>query len=66
MNHIFILFRAEKEYTLLSKQLKAELDEKKSIIRKLSTQLEEHTTNFNELKDELSKVNLYKYSQMPL
>lgn len=49
--------RAEKEYALLSKQLQTELDEKKSVIHKLSRQLELHQKNFDELKEELTKVS---------
>ena len=49
-------FRAEKEYAILSQKLSEELDEKKSIINKLSKQLGLHQDNFNDLKDELNKV----------
>ena len=47
---------AEKEYASLSKQLNRELDEKRSVIQSLSKQLEDHQREFNELKQELSKV----------
>lgn len=62
-NVVFLAFsdfvswnRAEKEYAILSKQLSTELEEKKSVIKKLSQQLEQHQINFEDLKDELNKV----------
>ena len=58
---ISIRFRAEKEYAILSQKLSEELDEKKSIINKLSKQLGLHQDNFNDLKDELNKVRNFMY-----
>lgn len=54
----YILYRAEKEYADLSKQLSQELDDKKLVIKNLSCQLEEHQKDFNELRNELTKVNI--------
>lgn len=51
--------RAEKEFAVMSHQLKSDLDEKSSLIKQLSSQLDTHQANFNELKQELNKVRLY-------
>lgn len=59
-----IFYRAEKEYAALSKQLGKELDEKRTVIGTLSKQLEAHQKEFNELKDELSKVVILLFEFM--
>jgi hypothetical protein len=46
----------EKDYAVLNRQLKGDLSEKTNLIKQLSSQLDTHQANFNELKQELSKV----------
>lgn len=50
------LDKVEKEYSSVKLQLTSEVENKKNVIGNLSKELEVHQKNFNELKDELSKV----------
>lgn len=51
------LDKVEKEYSSVKRQLTSEVENKKNVIGNLSKELEVHQKNFNELKDELSKVS---------
>ena len=51
-----VVYRVEKEYSTVKKQLTTEVDSKKTTIGNLSKELEIHQKNFIELKEELSKV----------
>lgn len=51
------LEKVEKEYSSVKRQLTSEVENKKNVIGNLSKELEVHQKNFNELKDELSKVS---------
>jgi predicted RNase H-like nuclease (RuvC/YqgF family) len=50
------LDKVEKEYSSVKRQLTSEVENKKNVIGNLSKELEVHQKNFNELKEELSKV----------
>ena len=51
------LDKVEKEYSSVRRQLTSEVENKKNVIGNLSKELEVHQKNFNELKEELSKVH---------
>ena len=51
------LDKVEKEYSSVKRQLTSEVENKKNVIGNLSKELEVHQKNFNELKEELSKVH---------
>ena len=50
------VFRVEREYSAVRKQLTSEVENKKNVIGNLSKELEIHQKNFTELKEELSKA----------
>ena len=51
------IFRAEKEYAALTKQLQRDLEDKREIIKRLSSELDNHAREFADLKGELNKVD---------
>ena len=60
-----VVYRVEKEYSTVKKQLTTEVDSKKTTIGNLSKELEIHQKNFIELKEELSKVFILSSYRLP-